>query len=79
LFLLGAPFNWAFLSIQVSFYLIGIFGNWISLPGKFGKLLYLPTFFLNSNFALLAGFVDYFRPTDSHLWERVSRTNVPRD
>ena len=76
---LGWPENWILLSAQISFYIVGLFGNKIKLPGKIGKLAYLPTFLINSNYALMAGFFAYFKRSDGHLWKRVSRTELPAD
>ncbi len=72
------PFNWVFFSAQLVFYGIGILGNFVSIPGKLGRLLYLPTFLVNSNYALLAGLFNYLKRSDYHLWERVARTE-PKD
>ena len=71
---MGYPVNWIFFVVQLAFYGIGFLGNWVELPGKLGKLLYLPTFLLNSNYALLAGLINYLKRSDYHLWERVART-----
>lgn len=73
---LAAPFDWLFLVGQVLFYLIGIVGNFFKIPGKLGKIAYLPTFLINSNFAVIGGLVAYFRNKEAHLWERVNRTDV---
>jgi len=71
------PLSWLFLGVQLLFYIVGLLGNIISIPGKLGKIFYLPTFLMNSNYALLAGFFAYFKGGEGHLWERVSRTNLP--
>lgn len=73
------PVNWILFSAQILFYFLGLLGNRIKLPGKIGKLAYLPTFLINSNYALLAGFFAYFKRSDGHLWKKVNRTELPVD
>lgn len=71
------PLIQVFLLGQLSFYLVGVLGNFLKLPGKIGKLVYLPAFLINSNYALLAGFFAFFGDGEGHLWERVNRANQP--
>ena len=69
---LAPPLNWLLLLLQVLFYTLA------SLPierkGVLGKLLYLPTFLLNSNKAALMGLYRFITKRQSTLWKRVPRS-----
>jgi cellulose synthase/poly-beta-1,6-N-acetylglucosamine synthase-like glycosyltransferase len=74
--LIGKPYNQVILGLQAFFYLLAWIGRLIkeqdqSNPIK--RILYLPTFLVNSNFAALRGFVIYLQGKHSPLWERVPR------
>lgn len=64
---------------QGLFYLAAFIGNRVTLPGKLGKLFYLPTFLLNSNWAALLGLLRFLRGRQSTQWQRVRRRNVQFD
>lgn len=73
---IGAPFNIIILSLQTLFYTSAWFGAQSAKrknQGKLMRLLYLPTFLTNSNFAALKGFFQYLRGQQSHIWERIQR------
>ena len=69
---LAPPLNWLLLLLQVLFYTLA------SLPierkGVLGKVLYLPTFLLNSNKAALMGLYRFITKRQSTLWKRVPRS-----
>lgn len=67
------PF-WAriFLGLQLFFYLLAILGRYFK-GGLLGKILYLPTFLVNSNWAALKGFWRFISRRQTTLWERVQR------
>lgn len=67
------PKNWLFFIGQLLFYLVAMFGNLIMPKGKLGKILYLPTFLLNSNIASFKGFLQFFTKKENELWKRVPR------
>jgi hypothetical protein len=76
LFLLSKPYSLIFLGLQVLFYTLAWLGRNSGERGnqnKFVRLLYLPTFLTNSNFAALMGFFRFLRGGQSHLWERIAR------
>ncbi len=73
---LAAPYNWIILTGQLLFYGIALFGNIKKFGGKIGKLIYLPTFFVNSNFAIFGGLVSFIKNSNSHIWERVNRVEI---
>jgi len=69
---LTSPFNWLFLILQVLFYVLALLP--IERKGAIGKMLYLPTFLLNSNKAALIGLYRFVSKRQSTLWKRVPRS-----
>lgn len=74
--------GWLFLSppigailfvLQLSFYLLAWFGMKIKPGGLIGKIIYLPTFLVNSNYAALLGLIRYMSGKQTVLWKKVSR------
>lgn len=74
---LTAPISWILLLWQILFYTLAFAGQFISFSGRAGKLLYLPTFLLNSNRAALAGLFRYISGSQTNLWQRVPRVKPP--
>jgi cellulose synthase/poly-beta-1,6-N-acetylglucosamine synthase-like glycosyltransferase len=71
---LGKPFSIIMLGLQAVFYLLAWTGSRVNFGDhKLAKILYLPTFFTNSNLAALKGFIQYLRGQQSPLWERIQR------
>jgi len=75
LFLLS-PFNWLFFILQIVFYLLAWLGAHVTYRGSLGKLLYLPTFLVNSNYAALLGFYNYFTGEGTAIWKKVPRRRI---
>lgn len=73
LFHLTPPFNGLMLLLQLLFYGLAWLGNSIERRGKLGKLLYLPTFLVNSNLAALIGLYRSLTGGQTSLWQRVRR------
>jgi len=76
LLILGEPYSIIFLGFQVLFYVLAWVGRGYgnrSEQGKLLRLLYIPTFLINSNLAALMGFFKFMRGEQSHLWERIGR------
>ncbi|NOH02961.1 MAG: glycosyltransferase family 2 protein [Chloroflexi bacterium] len=71
--LLAHPYGAMVLALQLAFYLLAVIGNFFTPKGMLGKLLYIPTFLLNSNLAALAGFFTFITNRQSHIWTRVAR------
>ena len=69
---LTAPFATLFLLGQALFYGAAWLGGRVS-HGHLGKLLYLPHFLLNSNWAALVGLYRYLTGQQTTLWQRVNR------
>ena len=61
------------MGLQAGFYLLALVGNRFAGRHKVGKLLYLPTFLVNSNFASFLGFLRFVSGGQGALWERVER------
>ncbi len=70
---LGAPFNWIMLLLQAVFYGAALAGPRVGQAGRVGKLLYIPTFLLNSNLAAVIGLYRFVTRRHSNLWQRVNR------
>ena len=68
---LASPFNWIFLAAQVVFYTAAWVGNHVEPGGLLGRLLYLPTFLVNSNLASLYGIWGGLSGSQTTVWERV--------
>lgn len=72
LLFLRAPFNWSLFFVQLVFYLLAWLGVTHKFNGVLGKILYLPTFLVNSNMAALQGFYRYITSKQSVLWKRAA-------
>ena len=73
---LDKPYNTIFLFAQLLFYSLAFLGGAIEKQGKksrLRKVIYLPTFLVNSNFAALTGLIQYLRGQQTNLWERIPR------
>lgn len=71
--LLAPPANWVVLAGQLAFYGAAWLGGRIGKRGLLGKLLYLPTFLVNSNLAALVGLFRFLRKRQTTLWQRARR------
>ncbi len=71
--MLAYPVNWTLLCLQLSFYALALAGNRLRFSGTVGKLMYLPTFLLNSNLATVVGLVRFATRRQSTRWRRVQR------
>jgi cellulose synthase/poly-beta-1,6-N-acetylglucosamine synthase-like glycosyltransferase len=73
---LASPYNVLFFALQCLFYGMALLGNRVEIGGLAGKLLYVPTFLVNSNYAALLGLYQYWTNKQAHIWERVKRSDV---
>jgi poly-beta-1,6-N-acetyl-D-glucosamine synthase len=73
-FLLSQPYNWVIFSLQILFYGLAILGSKLEKK-KVGwlRVLYLPTFLVNSNWAALKGLVRFFSGRQTTLWSKTSK------
>jgi hypothetical protein len=76
---LAFPFNRVFLALQAGFYLLAWVGNHFAAEStsrfgkRLGKILYLPSFLVNSNLAALLGLIRYLTGKQVAVWQRVAR------
>ncbi len=70
---LAPPYGWAFLGMQAGFYLLALLGRRLKISGLLGKLLYIPSFLVNSNYAALLGLFRYLSGRQTVLWEKATR------
>jgi cellulose synthase/poly-beta-1,6-N-acetylglucosamine synthase-like glycosyltransferase len=70
---LGKPYNWIFFALQILFYLLAWFGGHVHAKGLIGKILYLPTFLLNSNISAVVGLYSFINGRQTSLWTRARR------
>jgi cellulose synthase/poly-beta-1,6-N-acetylglucosamine synthase-like glycosyltransferase len=70
---LAPPVNWLLMLAQVLFYALAWVGNHTERGGTVGKLLYLPTFLVNSNLAAVIGLYRFLSRRQTTLWQRVRR------
>lgn len=70
---LTPPVNIVFLGLQIVFYLLAWLGMAFKPKGLLGKVIYLPTFLVNSNYAALLGMFRYMTGRQTTLWKKVSR------
>jgi len=76
LFYLSSPYNWIFLAMQLLFYTMAVVGNLVKFHGPLQKLMYLPSYLVNSNIAILRGFYGFVSGKQTNIWERVRRDHV---
>lgn len=70
---LAKPYNSAFFLLQVLFYILAALGMKIRAKGIVGKILYLPFFLVNSNYAAWLGIIRYFSGRQTVVWKKVGR------
>jgi cellulose synthase/poly-beta-1,6-N-acetylglucosamine synthase-like glycosyltransferase len=70
------PYAWVFLLMQSLFYLLAALGNYVKFSGLIGKLVYLPTYLVNSNLAILRGFHGFVTGKQTNIWDRVRRDHI---
>ena len=65
-----------FLALQLIFYAAAFLGSKKKFGGLLGKILYIPTYLVNSNIAVLKGVYGYITKKQTNIWERVRRENI---
>jgi biofilm PGA synthesis N-glycosyltransferase PgaC len=70
---LGKPYNWILFALQILFYLLAWFGGHLQPKGLIVKILYLPTFLLNSNISAVLGLYSFLTGRQTSLWTRARR------
>jgi len=76
---LSPPYHWLVFILQLFFYFLAWLGRRVTLKGFLGKLLYLPTFLVNSNYAALLGLLDYLTGKSTVIWRKVPRRGYNSD
>ncbi len=71
--LLSPPYNWIFFSAQIVFYALAWSGKKKGLKGLLAKVLYVPSFLVNSNVAALQGLFRYLTSRQTVIWKKASR------
>ncbi|MFO7680219.1 MAG: glycosyltransferase family 2 protein [Chloroflexota bacterium] len=67
------PLSRLLLLCQMGFYGTAVLGSYFHPGGKLGKLLYLPTYLVNSNLAALLGLGRFLAGKQTTRWQRVPR------
>ncbi len=70
---LVSPYNRIFFCAQIIFYILAWVGIKRKFNGVLGKILYLPSFLVNSNIAALQGLYRFLTSTQTVLWRKVER------
>ncbi len=70
---LAFPYGLAMLGLQASFYVLAWIGGRTERRGRLGKLLYVPSFLVASNFAALVGLYRHLTRRQTPMWRRVAR------
>ncbi len=76
LLFLSPPYPLICLSLQCTFYFLAWIGHRLKGKGLIGKLLYIPTFLVDSNASALQGLLSFLSGGQTVLWERVSRREI---
>lgn len=72
-FLLAPPYNLIAMGCQLAFYLLALGGPLLKQRGNIGKILYIPSFLVRSNWATFIGLVGYWQGHQTSMWEKVPR------
>lgn len=70
---LPAPISYHILLLQVLFYLMATFGNLVSMNKGLLKILYIPTFLVNSNLIVFPAFIRFLKKKQNVRWQKVER------
>lgn len=70
---LSRPYDQIMLFLQLVFYTLAWLGNVLKGRGVLGKVLYIPTFLVNSNFSAFRGLISFVTGRQTTLWQRVRR------
>jgi cellulose synthase/poly-beta-1,6-N-acetylglucosamine synthase-like glycosyltransferase len=70
---LAQPYNVFFLVAELTMFVLSYFGNSLKNQGMLGKILYIPTFLVNSNLAAVFGLYSFFTGKQTALWRRARR------
>ncbi len=71
--ILSFPYTWVVLALQVVFYGLAWVGRRRKFRGVLGRLFYVPSFLVNSNFAALQGLYRFITSNQTVMWKKVER------
>lgn len=74
---LTPPYSFIFLITEALIFALSFFGGSLKDKGIVGKVLYLPTFLVNSNLAAILGLYSFFTGKQTALWRRARRRGEP--
>jgi cellulose synthase/poly-beta-1,6-N-acetylglucosamine synthase-like glycosyltransferase len=70
---LSTPVSYVFLAAEILIFVLALFGGSLKDRGILGKVLYIPTFLVNSNMAAILGLYSFFTGRQTALWKRARR------
>lgn len=70
---LAQPYNVVFLVLEITLCILAFLGGSLKNMGFLGKILYIPTFLVNSNLAAIVGLYSFFTGKQTSLWRRARR------
>lgn len=73
---LAAPYGAMALAAQAAFYLAAWLTSRIEKPGRLGRLFYVATFLVNSNYAAFVGLIRFISGKQQVQWKRINRREV---
>lgn len=80
LLLFVPPYNWVLLFLQFTFYMIAVIGMMFEKRNiGWLRIIYLPTFLINSNWAALMGLLSFCSGRQTSLWVKTARQDTPFD
>ncbi len=71
--LLAPPWAVVFITLQAGFYSMALLSLAFKPGGIMGKILYLPAFLINSNYAALLGLIRFLTGRQTSIWEKAAR------
>lgn len=76
---LSPPIADIFLFLQVIFYAMAILGNVVKMNKGLSKVLYIPTFLVNSNLIVFPAFIRFLKKNQNVRWQKVERVIPEQD
>jgi cellulose synthase/poly-beta-1,6-N-acetylglucosamine synthase-like glycosyltransferase len=69
------PWGEVILALQAAFYVMALVGAKARIGGWMGKILHIPAFLVQSNYAALLGLLSLLKRGDGVLWKKVERAD----
>ncbi len=77
--LAGHPVYLGFLTVHLLFYILAFIGMWHEKREIKFKIFFIPYYFLLMNYAAIAGFIRFFKGSQSSVWERSERKLIIKE